>query len=280
MGNDDSIAETARCCYGKNAKRVNDNRGLVRRLIRDKHQSPLEFCEIILHLSMPIFVARQWVRHRTASMNEASGRYSVIPMVFYTPEEDRHQRQNKTNKQGCESGIIDNIDWLRISSKRNSLRKECVSQYNKCLETDLSRELCRIDLPLSTYTYMYWKMDLHNLLHFLRLRLDEHAQWEIRQYANVIAAIVKEWLPVVWEAFLDYNIGSVSFSRQEQALLLQIINKNSDISDQNYIGLGMTKAEREDFTDKINKLGLQYDEKDIDLYKIAKDASFYEEVNK
>lgn len=226
MGNDQAIVQMARCSYGAGTKAVSTDRGLIRTLMREKHTSPFERCELVVHVGMPIFVARQWIRHRTASVNEYSGRYSVMPMIFYTPAANQCLKQNQTNRQGrgaelaymCdeayEDEFIRNTDEVRDSMK---------NQYADRLNHDLARELARIDLPLSMYTYWYWKIDLHNLLHFLRLRLDPHAQWEIRQYAQVIAGLVKEWCPLTWEAFEDYVLGGVSFSRLEQEVVLEVM---------------------------------------------------------
>jgi thymidylate synthase (FAD) len=229
MGNDQSIARAARCSYGPGTKIINDDRGLIRHLIRMGHSSPLEMCEIKLHVGMPIFVMRQWVRHRTCSMNEFSSRYSILPMLFYTPEKSRHNIQSKKNKQGSEENFISDTDYKKIKNKREHLREEQREFYQMCIESDLTRELARLDLPVTTYTYAYWKMDVNNLIKFLKLRMDEHAQWEIRQYANIISGIVKEWLPITWEAFNDYIRGGLSFSRQEQFLLYRMIN-NKNIS--------------------------------------------------
>jgi len=230
---------------------------------------------------MPIFVMRQWIRHRTANVNECSARYSVLPAIFYTPEKDRHNIQSKVNKQGGVISCIDDLDYERIDNKRNRTRKESVELYQKCLTADLERGVARIDLPVSIYTYIYWKMDVRNLLHFLRLRLDEHAQWEIREYARVIAGIVKEWLPITWEAFDDYVRGGMDFSRQEQAILSMMINTGIMTEEEiefNGKDLNMSKNEINDFIKKVDLLGCKEME-DVSLnYDNVKDASYFEEM--
>jgi thymidylate synthase (FAD) len=219
MGDDTAITRAARCSYGAGNRSVSDDRGLIRTLIREKHTSPFEMCEVVLHVGLPIFVARQWIRHRTASLNEYSGRYSIMPSIYYTPDNDRLQVQHAKNKQGSGPVCIDEDAKTEISTRRDALRHFITNHYNQCLEFDLARELSRIDLPLSTYTFWYWKIDLKNLLHFLRLRLDQHAQWEIQQYAKVIAGLVAKWVPLTWEAFVDYELCSTTFSRPELKIL-------------------------------------------------------------
>lgn len=287
MGNDDAIARAARCSYGEGTKKVSTNRGLIRTLMRDMHTSPFEMCEVVLHIGMPIFVARQWVRHRTASLNEYSGRYSVMPMLFYTPGYKRHQTQHTTNKQGSSECLLGEHQYGGVARLRDKIRRDMAEHYQKCLDVDLSRELARIDLPLSTYTYWYWKIDLKNLLHFLRLRLDTHAQWEIQQYARTIAGIVKEWLPITWEAFDDYVLNGVQFSRQEQALLLTIIKANDFSLQDPYErdrlicqckDLGLSLRETQSFLTKLEFLGGQFvDDIQLDMDS-TKEPSYYENL--
>jgi thymidylate synthase (FAD) len=287
MGDDHAIARAARCSYGAGTKKVSNDRGLIRTLMRDMHTSPFEMCEIVVHVGLPIFVARQWVRHRTASLNEYSGRYSVMPMMFYSPEYHRHQTQNVTNKQGSSNALLGEYQYGNIARGREQLRNGMIDQYATCLRHDLARELSRIDLPLSMYTYWYWKIDLKNLLHFLRLRLDTHAQWEIQQYGRVIAGIVKNWLPITWEAFDDYVLNGVQFSRQEQAVLLNVINtvdfslqdptQRDDIIHQCH-DLGMSMRETNSFITKLEMLGGQFvDDIELDVAS-AKPPEFYEQM--
>jgi len=287
MGDDHAIARAARGSYGAGTKKVSDDRGLIRTLMRDMHTSPFEMCEIVLHVGLPIFVARQWVRHRTASLNEYSGRYSVMPMIFYSPEYQRCQTQSITNKQGSTHLPVGEHQYSNILAGRKDARGAMQDLYETCLEADLTRELARIDLPLSMYTYWYWKIDLKNLLHFLRLRLDTHAQWEIQQYGRVIAGMVKQWLPATWEAFDDYVMNGVNLSRQEQAVLLTAL-QTPDFSLEDptmrddLIGeckeLGMSLRETNAFMTKMDLMGGQFiDDIELDLSQ-AKSAQHYEEM--
>jgi thymidylate synthase (FAD) len=286
MGDDHAIARAARCSYGEGTKKTSDDRGLIRTLIREMHTSPLEMCELVVHVGLPIFVARQWVRHRTASLNEYSGRYSVMPMMFYEPDHQRHQIQSTSNKQGSADVCLQDDQYTALANDRQEVRDCMVEQYTNCLQADLTRELSRIDLPLSTYTYWYWKIDLKNLLHFLNLRLDSHAQWEIQQYGRVIAGIVKQWLPHTWEAFDDYILNGMQFSRQEQALLMSAIRTEDfsleDPSMRTQViakckDLGMTLRETTDFLNKMEFMGGGHFNNDIELdLSTAKTAEFYE----
>lgn len=223
MGNDGAIAQAARCSYGAGTRSVSDDRNLIRYLVSHKHTSPLEQVELKFHCKMPIFVARQWVRHRTASLNEMSGRYSVMPLQFYSPDFGNFKKQSSNNKQGREEEI--NHDFFLENRMRSDTARQLVKEnYVNDLEHDVARELARIDLPLATYTEWYWKMDLHNLMHFLRLRCDSHAQWEIRQYANVIAGMVAEVCPLSFEAWQDYEYEAQTFSYQEMEMLQQLMH--------------------------------------------------------
>ncbi len=289
MGSDDAIVEMARCSYGAGTKTPSDNRSLIRTLMRERHTSPFERCEIVLHIGLPIVVARQLVRHRTCSLNEYSGRFSIMPVLFYEPERQRHNKQSQTNKQGSAPSLVGDIGQTIIKVGRNRLRAAVVEQYKNCLQEDLTRELARIDLPLSTYTYWYWKMDLHNLLHFLKLRLDSHAQWEIQQYARVIAGMVKTWLPYTWEAFNDYILNGMSFSLQEQQVLSYVFLYDSRVIcrwertieelKEICVNKKMSKREINTFIEKIKRIGRspQYQIEDLDLTK-AKTPEFYQQM--
>lgn len=220
MGGDASIVQAARVSYGVGTKTLSDDRGLIRYLLRHDHTTPFEMCEIKLHLKMPIFVARQWVRHRTASMNEVSGRYSVVPEEFYIPEPGAVQAQSTTNKQGRGASLPGHIvEWFRTVVKNENQRVFRV--YKTAIEEPMgvSRELARVNLPLGTYTEFYWKVDLHNLFRFLRLRTHPHAQKEIRDYAEVLAVIVQKWCPAAFEAWMDYQRNAVTLSAQERAIV-------------------------------------------------------------
>jgi thymidylate synthase (FAD) len=222
MGGDRAIERAARQSYGSGTRATTSTRGLLRYLRRHAHTSPTEMTELVFHISMPIFVARQWIRHRTASLNELSGRYSVMPMLFYTPAQEHLCVQAKNNKQGraepvCPETHADMVgEWNRV-------RRQNAYLYEDLLADGVARELARIDLPLSTYTQMTWKIDLHNLLHFLRLRCDGHAQYEIRAFANVIAGIVKRLAPITFEAWIDYDFGGERFSRAEMDIIRSLV---------------------------------------------------------
>lgn len=238
MGDDSSIVQAARVSYGEGTKTVSDDRGLIRYLMREHHTSPFEMCEIKIHVKMPIFVARQWIRHRTASLNEYSGRYSEMGGDFYIPEEEAIQPQSERNKQGREE-VFDSTITSYISRNMKELCEDNYSLYRNFLglgieeengfivPLGLSRELARIILPLSTYTEMYWKMDLHNLLHFILLRSSEAAQYEIRVYAEELLRIVKQWVPETYQAFMDYRKNASTFSEVEVEIIQELIGKNS-----------------------------------------------------
>ena len=220
MGNDSSIVQMARVSYGEGTKAPSDDRSLIRYLMRHDHTSPFEGCEIKLHVKLPIFVARQWIRHRTVNVNEVSGRYSILKDEFYMPAAERLGRQSVTNKQGTGEGYAGAeaaslLNWMESSAK------ESFETYGDLTgeAADLSRELARIVLPLSTYPEWYWKIDLHNLFHFMRLRADSHAQQEIRDYAVVLEHIANTWVPNAYEAYVDYRRDAVKFSRVEMELL-------------------------------------------------------------
>lgn len=203
MGTDSAIVQAARISYGQGTKQKSEDRSLIRYLMRHKHTSPFEMCEIKLHLKMPIFVARQWIRHRMANINEYSARYSVMPDEFYIPQEKDIALQSISNKQGRGEKIS-----LQAATEIKNLLKEQSSlayqAYEKMLEQGVARELARVILPQNIYTQFYWKCDLRNLLHLIALRSHHTSQFEIREYSNAIEEIVKEWVPYTYEAFVDY----------------------------------------------------------------------------
>jgi len=215
MGSDESIVQAARVSYGVGTKRIHEDRGLIRYLMRHRHTTPFEMCEIKLHVRVPMDCWRQWIRHRTASVNEYSTRYSVaIDSAQGTPA-DAWRLQSKKNKQGSEE-YLDPSRGAAFSEKEAELHAASRKLYEERLAEGLSREQARKDLPLSTYTEAYWKTNLHNLLHFLRLRMDAHAQEEIRAYANIIGKeVVSRWCPITWEAFLDYSMNALELSETE-----------------------------------------------------------------
>jgi thymidylate synthase (FAD) len=220
LGDDSAICQMARVSYGEGTKSAGDDAGLIRYLMRQHHTSPFEGCEIKLHVKLPIFVARQWIRHRTANVNEYSGRYSIMKNEFYVPEAERLGRQSTTNKQGTGQGY-DADAAAKLQAMLFHSADQAFDIYDILIsdDYDLSRELARINLPLSTYSEWYWKIDLHNLMHFMRLRADAHAQWEIVQFAKVIDDIVRQWGPVSHQAYLDYRQNAVTFSAMEMQAL-------------------------------------------------------------
>jgi thymidylate synthase (FAD) len=215
MGSDAAIESAARVSYGHGTRRTSDTRGLLRYLRRHKHTTPTEMVELKFHCAMPMFVARQWVRHRTASVNEYSGRYSLMPLLFYTPPDEQLMRQSENNRQGRAGEPLAASERAEVLGRWQRGREQAVATYEQLSTQDVARELARIDLPLSTYTQWYWKIDLHNLLHFLTLRVDTHAQWEIREYARVMAGMVRRVAPLSYEAWVDYDLEAASFSRME-----------------------------------------------------------------
>lgn len=222
MGSDDDVERAARVSYGFGTRKVSQTRGLVRYLRRHRHTTPSEMVEFKLHCAMPMFVARQWIRHRTASVNELSARYSLMPLLFYTPEQEQFELQSRSNKQGREGGASQEV-YREAVERWERLRADAGDAYSWMLEEDVARELARIDLPVSTYTQWYWKIDLHNLLHFLSLRVDTRAQWEIQQFARVIAGMVKRVAPLSYEAWVDYELGSEPLTRVERDLLSRVV---------------------------------------------------------
>nr|WP_284312896.1 FAD-dependent thymidylate synthase [Labrys miyagiensis] len=222
MGDDAAVVQAARVSYGRGTKQVNEDRGLIRYLMRHSHTTPFEMAEIKLHVKLPIFVARQWIRHRTASVNEYSARYSVLDKEFYIPDVRDLAAQSASNKQGRDDHTVDNPDWiltlLREDAERSYLNYRRLLNQNEQGEimdstrTGLARELARMNLSLNFYTQWYWKTNLHNLLNFLRLRADQHAQYEIRAYAEKLLHVTKEWVPLTFEAFQEYKLGAVTLS--------------------------------------------------------------------
>lgn len=219
MGSDISIVQAARVSYGSGTKKVSEDRGLIRYLLRHYHTTPFEMCELKLHVRVPMDCWRQWIRHRTANVNEYSTRYSEAIDASQITQPSEWRLQSAVNKQG--SGVsLDPTVGAELSAQEAELHKFSRDVYNTRLRAGVAREQARKDLPLSTYTEAYWKIDLHNLFHFLRLRMDAHAQLEIRSYANVIGnQIVSRWCPMAWEAFVGYRLESLSLSSLEVAII-------------------------------------------------------------
>jgi thymidylate synthase (FAD) len=224
MGSDEDIERAARVSYGYGTRKQSQTRGLIRYLRRHKHTTPSEMVELKFHCSMPIFVARQWIRHRTANVNEMSGRYSLMPMLFYQPPEAQLQVQSLGNNQGRSGQTLDAKLRAEAYQRWQSLRADAVETYAWLSGHEVAREIARIDLPLSTYTQWYWKIDLHNLLHFLTLRVDSHAQWEIREFGRVMAGMLKRVAPLSYEAWIDYDVCSARLSRMELDVLRELVH--------------------------------------------------------
>jgi flavin-dependent thymidylate synthase len=222
MGSDEDVERAARVSYGYGTRKTSQTRGLIRYLRRHKHTTPSEMVELKFHCAMPVFVARQWIRHRTASVNEYSGRYSLLPLLYYRPERDQLQAQSATNRQGRSGKPLDAI-YDDAMTRWERLRAEASSTYEWLVQEDVARELARIDLPLSVYTQWYWKIDLHNLLHFLTLRVDAHAQYEIRAFGVVMAGMLQRVAPLCFEAWLDYDVMGSALSRGELAALRRLV---------------------------------------------------------
>ena len=228
MGTDQDIELAARVSYGAGTRRLSQTRGLVRYLQRHAHTTPSEMVELKFHCAMPIFVARQWIRHRTASVNELSARYSLLPLLFYTPPAGNFAHQSAANNQGRQDEPAPAALHRDAVARWEALRRDAADAYGWLLGEDVARELARIDLPLSTYTQWYWKIDLHNLLHFLRLRVDDHAQWEIREYGRVMAGMLERVAPLAFEAWLDYDVLGARLSFGERAAIASLLRLEGD----------------------------------------------------
>ncbi len=234
MGNDTSIVQAARVSYGKGTKKVSTDSGLIKYLMRHRHSTPFEMCEIKYHVKLPIFVARQWIRHRTANVNEYSARYSILDKEFYLPAKENLAAQSQNNRQG--RGKVINgehadaiLDILKKDAERTyknyeemlNERFDGTTIDNK--KDGLARELARMNLTLNTYTQWYWKTDLLNLLNFLNLRADSHAQYEIRAYADAMLETVKKWVPMTFESFMDYRVGGIEISAKGKSIIQKLI---------------------------------------------------------
>lgn len=226
MGSDSSIVQAARVSYGEGTKTINEDRGLINYLMKYHHTSPFEMCEIKLHLKMPMFIARQWTRHRTASINEISARYSVLPEEFYVPKKQDIQGQSSTNKQ-CRGEKLDKEVTMQARKNMTLSAKHSFKEYHNQLNSGVAREIARSILPLSTYTEFYWKIDLHNLLRFLELRSHPHAQFEIREYANkILEMIIKNWVPLTYDAFINYRKNTTTLSSNQLLAIKRMLSNN------------------------------------------------------
>ena len=250
MGDDTSIVQAARVSYGKGTKKVSTDAGLIKYLMRHWHSTPFEMCEIKYHVKLPIFIARQWIRHRTANVNEYSARYSILDKEFYLPAPENLAAQSKINRQG-RGEIIEGEQAKKVLELLKSDAEQTYSNYEMMLnerydgsviddkEVGLARELARMNLTLNTYTQWYWKTDLLNLMNFLRLRADHHAQFEIRAYADAMLDTVKKWVPITYEAFLDYRVGGTEVSAKGKSVIQNLIKGEQVSAEQS----GLSKRE-------------------------------------
>jgi len=235
MGDDAAIVQAARVSYGKGTKQLRGDAGLINYLLRHRHTTPFEMCEIKYHVKLPVFVARQWIRHRTANVNEYSARYSVLDREFYIPAPEHLAAQSESNRQG-RGDLLEGAEAARVLDILKSDAARCYEHYEEMLNTredgsvidparsGLARELARMNLPLNIYTQWYWKCDLHNLMHFISLRVDPHAQYEIRAYAEAMLETLRRWLPVTCEAFTEHAIGGTRLSRGAVAVLRRMLD--------------------------------------------------------
>jgi thymidylate synthase (FAD) len=226
LGDDSRIVAAARVSYGKGTKTFREDKGLINYLLRNDHTSPFEQVIFTFHVKLPIFVARQWIRHRTARLNEISGRYSVMKSEFYLPSTAGIAFQSENNKQGRAAAAVPASLQKKVLAILTKYQKELYGAYEDLLENNIARELARINLPLSLYTEWYWQIDLHNLFRFLKLRLDPHAQLEIRKYAEVLMKIGKKVCPVAFEAFEEHVLNGVRLSKSEMAAVCSLLKGN------------------------------------------------------
>jgi thymidylate synthase (FAD) len=260
MGTDVDIERAARVSYGHGTRQLTKTRGLIRYLRRHKHTTPSEMVELKFHCCMPIFIARQWIRHRTANVNEYSGRYSLVPMLFYQPPPAALQTQSRRNNQGRSGQSLDERLAAEAAQRWTDSRRRAADTYEWLTEHDVARELARIDLPLSTYTQWYWKIDLHNLLHFLTLRVDPHSQWEIQQFGRVMAGMLKRVAPLSYEAWIDYDVCGAPLSRMELAVLRSLLRPDGEggvraseghVSRQALLAAGLSNRETDELLAKL-----------------------------
>ena len=234
MGDDAAIVQAARVSYGKGTRRVSEDAGLIKYLLRHRHTTPFEMCEIKYHVKLPIFIARQWIRHRTANVNEYSARYSILDNEFYIPEPEHLGEQSRANRQG-RGDALSGDEAKRVMELLRADAEQVYDHYEEMLNEDekgeardpsrqgLARELARMDLTLNFYTQWYWKIDLHNLLHFLALRADDHSQYEIRAYAEIMLETVKRWVPITYDAFCQYQLGGFNLSEKGLAAVKKML---------------------------------------------------------
>jgi len=259
MGDDTSIVQAARVSYGKGTKKVSTDSGLIKYLMRHWHSTPFEMCEIKYHIKLPIFIARQWIRHRTANVNEYSARYSILDKEFYLPSPEHLAAQSKNNRQG-RGDIIEGEQAKKVLDLLKNDAEQTYNNYETMLNekydgtvidentSGLARELARMNLTLNTYTQWYWKTDLLNLMNFLRLRADHHAQYEIRAYADAMLETVKKWVPITYEAFMDYRVGGTEVSSKGKKIIQKLIKgEKVNIEDS-----GLSKREWNELMEAFN----------------------------
>ncbi len=259
MGNDTSIVQAARVSYGKGTKKVNTDAGLIKYLMRHWHSTPFEMCEIKYHVKLPIFIARQWIRHRTANVNEYSARYSILDKEFYLPAPEHLAAQSKSNRQG-RGDIVEGDQAKEVLDLLKKDAEQTYKNYEEMLnerydgsvidekKSGLARELARMNLTLNTYTQWYWKTDLLNLMNFLRLRADDHAQYEIRAYADVMLDTLKKWVPTTYEAFMDYRVGGTEVSSKGKTVIQKLIKGEKVSIDES----GLSKREWNELMEAFN----------------------------
>ena len=256
MGDDSSIVQAARVSYGEGTKKVHEDRGLIRYLMRHRHTTPFEMCEIKLHVKVPMDCWRQWIRHRTANVNEYSTRYSEAIDECHQTSYSGWRRQSTTNKQGSADNISAEVG-RDLSAEEREFQQHARDVYQHRLDVGVAREQARKDLPLSTFTEAYWKVDLHNLFHFLALRMDGHAQHEIRSYATTIGEkIVKEWCPVAWEAFTDYRLDTMTLTATEQRVVAEMYKCNDSAALAILHEAKLSDREKKELAVKLTKLGV------------------------
>ncbi len=251
MGDDSAICQAARVSYGKGTKSVSNDEGLIRYLMRHWHSTPFEMCELKLHVKLPVFVARQWIRHRTANVNEYSARYSILDREFYIPAPDALAAQSVVNNQG-RGEALSGDEAQRVLKYLTEDAMRCYDHYEEMIsdqgQQGLARELARMNLPANIYTQWYWKVDLHNLLHFLRLRADAHAQFEIRVYAEEICNLVADWVPFAYRAFEDYRMGGATLSATALECVRRMV-KGEEVTQETS---GMSKGEWREFITELS----------------------------
>jgi thymidylate synthase (FAD) len=282
MGGDEDIERAARVSYGYGTRQRSKTRGLIRYLRRHKHTTPTEMVELKFHCCMPIFIARQWIRHRTANVNEYSGRYSLVPMLFYTPPPEQLQTQTRANNQGRSGKSVGEGLYTEAAQRWQAQRRMASEGYEWMTGNDVARELARIDLPLSTYTQWYWKIDLHNLLHFLTLRVDSHAQWEIQEFGRVMAGMLKRVAPLSYEAWIDYDVCGAPLSRMELDVMRSVLTIESGglaaraevLPREKLLAAGLSTREAEELLAKLQPKAVP--DFELDLGK-AKSPEFFAE---